>query len=89
MKIRNQFYSTLEYQSISQRPASVRKSCMLKSFISKTRKLEKRLSGTCMRTRIPRAILVHDLLAIEVEISISETENCIELRFQCQINHGT
>ena len=40
-----------------------------------------------MGKKIPHSILVHDLLATELD-SISETGNCIEFVFQCQINYG-
>ena len=41
-----------------------------------------------MGTRIPRSILIHYLLAVDICNSISTTNNCIKFIFQLYLNHG-
>ena len=50
--------------------------------------IRKGWEGARFGTRIPHSVLVHDLLDIEIDYSISDTDNGIEFKSPCKINHG-
>ena len=44
---------------------------LVKCIIFKTEELEKFFRGACIGKRIPRSVLIHDLLAIEIKFYFS------------------